>query len=208
MHFTISNASLVTWLDGGLRLDTKVTLETTAANLHVGSEILTSGQFTIEAWVTTPDLGQGLDPPDGAPDHATIVNISGGIVSYNALLGQVGDTWVARARTSATDNAAMPEIATTAGVVKKDKITHLALVVNGTTRVLYVDGTPVTSTPIATGAINWDPTYAIRIGDATDPVTYDRRWRGIIYFLAVWDRALMPTEVTQNRDARYDCSEC
>ena len=206
LHFTINPVSAVAWVPGGLRLTNRVTIET-VANPHIGAEIVASKEFTIEVWVATSDVSQGTDAPDppSAPDHATVVNVSASIISFNALIGQVGSTWIGRARTTVTGADARPEIASSAGIVQVNKISHLVLVANTTERLLYVDGIPLMSSPVGAGMLNWDPSYAIRIGDA---INYERQWLGTIYFMAIYDRALTAAEVMQNRSARHDCTEC
>lgn len=207
MHMTVETEAAVTWVSGGLRLDSRVTIAT-AASPHVSNDISVSKAFTVEAWVSTANLTQGLDGSvDGAPDHATIVNVSGSIVSFSGLIGQIGDKWVGRARSSATGTNALPEIETMPGKAKADTVTHLVLVANGTSRILYVDGSPFTSTPSGVGVVDWDPSYPIRVGDS-GAAGYDRTWLGTIYFLAIYDRALLQGEVQQNRDAGYQCPEC
>ena len=134
----------------------------------------------------------------------TIVNASGSIVSYSALIGQVGDKWIGRSRSNQTSGDAMPEITATAPIVA-NKITHLVLVANASARILYVDGMPYSSSPSGAGTVDWDEAYKLRLGDA---ITYDRQWLGTIWLLAIYDRALSAAEVKQNFDAKHDCTSC
>lgn len=202
MHLTVMTPSAVTWVLGGLRLDRRVTIATPVAP-HVGQAIETSQQFTIEVWASTADVAQGLD---GASDHATIVSASGTILTFNALIGQVGSSWIGRARYTNTPDGG-PEIVTDAGKCDASKIQHLALVASASERTLYVDGEGFESTVNNMDMVVWETSYPIRIGDSSAN-EYDRSWLGTIYFLAIYDRALTPAQIAQNRAAGYNCVEC
>jgi hypothetical protein len=54
--------------------------------------------------------------------------------------------------------------------------------------------------------LDWDPSYSLRLGDHSAP--YERGWRGTLWLLAIYDRALLSTEIMQNFDAGHDCGDC
>ncbi len=205
MHLTIESPGAVTWVAGGLRLDSRVTIASDP-NPHVGRAISMSGEFTLEIWVTPLDTTQGIDPPDaGGLDFASVVQASGSIASNSAMITQIGDRWAGRSRTTATTADASPEIAAVSGSVTTGAVTQLALVTSTSTRTLYVNAAAHSSTPNAAGAAVWDESYKIRIGDA---INYDRQWRGTVWYMAIYDRALTPQQIMTNREAGIDCSGC
>lgn len=210
MHLTIETPAAVTWVTGGLRIDSRVTIASDP-NPHGAKSIANSGAFTLEIWVTPADITQGTDPPDGiGVDFATILQASGSINSHNLMVTQVGDSFAARVRTAATMNGdnpqnATPDIQAIGGSVTPGAITQLVLVGSATERVLYVNGTPFMSNPGSQGALLWDDTYKIRIGDT---INYDRHWKGTLWFMALYDRALSPADILTNRGAGFDCTGC
>lgn len=204
MDLSIASMTAVTWVAGGLRIDGNAKISS-LAQPHVGQAIEISGQFTVELWASPENATQGAEVLTDGPDYAVMFTASGSIVSRDATIAQVGDRWMARSRTTATDNNGLPEIRTPAGVVKSGVPTHLVLSTTSTTRTLYVNGTPYTSSPSGIGMLNWDRSYTLRVGDED---IYDRQWHGTAWMMAIYDRALSDAEIQQNFQAGFDCPSC
>lgn len=204
MDLTIGSPAAATWVAGGLRIDGQAKIAS-LPQPHVGQGIMDSGEVTIEVWVTTPNATQGTDQLADGPDYATVFTASGSIISRDATIAQVGGRWTGRSRTATTDNNGLPEIVTPDGTVGTTAPTHLVLTTTATSRTLYVNGKAYTSSPSGIGPLNWDRSYRLRVGDED---LYDRRWLGTIWVLAVYDRALSPSEIQQNLLAGHDCASC
>ena len=212
MDLTIAMPGETVWVTGGLQIIGRGTISSTSAP-HIGQTIQNVKEVTVEAWVTpTNDVqGDGTDPFDGAPDYAAVFMASGSIVSYSALIAQTGDRWITRSRTNTPPTqperaAGFPEIQAPSASAMANKVTHLVLVTSATTRTLYVDGVPQTSTPEGLGTLDWDPSYALRFADHS--AGYERGWQGTLWVVALYDRSLLPQEVQQNFEAGHDCLDC
>ncbi|MEO1064503.1 MAG: LamG-like jellyroll fold domain-containing protein [Actinomycetota bacterium] len=99
-----------------------------------------------------------------------------------------------RARSTNT-TLGTPTVATPPGTATTT-LTHVVMThtTNGT-RTLYLDGTPTTTDTIAGTLTNWDPDYPLTIANTTDGT---RPWNGTLCLIAIYDRALTPTEITTN----------
>ncbi|MCW5800892.1 MAG: LamG domain-containing protein [Deltaproteobacteria bacterium] len=194
---TLPSGAGVTWGGGGLRFDAR-TSAVSAPTPHVNRDVRLSNAVTLEAWVTPAVASQG------ANNYAVIASTSVSVMLRNIALEQRGAAWVGRVRTTATTGNAEPAIIATAPI-DTAMPTHLVLVADATSRVLYVNGEPFTS-PGAEGVMSgWDPNYKLRIGDEDSA---DRHWLGTLWLLAIHDAALTADEVMQNYRAGHDCSGC
>ena len=198
LTLTFSGTSMITWQDGGVRLNARSTA-TSITRPHLNADIKTSGAASLEAWVMPANATQGES------SYALIAASSVSIMLRNIALEQRGNTWAARARTSATNANGEPAIVANVPVSTTEP-THLVVVVDASTRVLYVNGVAFQSSPEGGGTMTtWDPNYKFRIGDEDGA---DRAWLGTLWLVAMYDRALTPGEVMTNYLARHDCVGC
>ncbi len=203
MDLTITPTTAISWVAGGLDVVAKASIAS-SDNPHAGRQINDADAMTIEVWLTPNDVTQGTGPADaGGPDFATVVTLSGSIVSRAATIAQVGDHWIGRIRTTIDGNG-NPEIVTPAGTAST-AVTHLVLVASPTSRGLFVNGVVSMSSPSGVGSLDWDIHYPFRL---SDEAVYDRRWSGKIWLMAVYNRALNAAEVEQNRMAGHNCADC
>jgi hypothetical protein len=193
----LSPTSMVTHLDGSLRIDARSTA-VSSPTPHVNADAKKTGGVTLEAWVMPADATQG------AAQYAVIASITVSVMLHNISLEQRGGIWAARVRTVATTTSGDPVIP--GPIVDTSKPTHLVLVADATQRVLYVNGTPYVSAPEDPGVLtNWDPNFKIRFFDEDSA---DRHWQGTVWLVAMYARALAPAEIMQNLLAGPDCFEC
>jgi hypothetical protein len=163
---------------------------TTTASDKLGTRIKSSGEFTIEAWVA---------PANVAQEDANIVSYSGGDTSRNVTLGQHGYQYEAYTRSNKTDNNGETVLITAAGDRDAQaSLQHVVLTydpVNG--RKLYVNGKYTGDADAQGGGSlsNWDDTFALVLGNET---TGNRKWAGLIKFVAIHDRALTLDQIQQN----------
>ena len=151
----------------------------------------TSGRLSVAAWVYARSR----------PKWASIVKNRGDSLPGQFSLGLEGDAGHLVARI--TDEAGQDAYArqSDGGSLPIDRWAHVAFVADGQTLRLYQDGTEVGSVPCGNVAANQMPrSMAIGMRTSDDGLTQSRsnngeRWDGLIDELAVYHRALSPTEV-------------
>ncbi|MAD80091.1 MAG: hypothetical protein CMJ50_04500 [Planctomycetaceae bacterium] len=146
-----------------------------------------SGEITIEAWVRPAKSNQ--------TGPARIVTLSKNGSERNFTLGQDGDKFDVRFRTTETSKNGIPSL----GSSNKSLTTKLMHVVYtrdraGRTRI-YLNGKQRAEGRISGGTSNWDGSFRLAIGNEH---SRDRQWLGSYHLVAVYNRDLMPKEVEQN----------
>ena len=177
----------VTWLGStnGVRFDGGRIGTTAPATKLIDALTLTS-RSTVEVWCEPDNLSQS--------GPARILSIGADPSLQNFLLGQVTDDIEVRLLHTGKSAGADPRLSTADGFLTT-ALTHLVHVYDGTTERLYVNGVAHPTEVVSTGTYVWDPTDPFGIGNAA---TNDRPWRGTIRQVAVYDRALSPTEIGLN----------
>lgn len=161
------------------------------ASLQPASKLIAaakaSGEVTIEAWITPGKASQS--------GPARIVTLSQDTSRRNFTLGQDGDRWDVRFRTTKTDQNGLPSLAGPSKSVHVRR-THVVYTFDrtGTAR-LYVDGKQTAEKQLGGDLSNWDDNYRLAVGDE---LTGERRWDGAVHFVALYNRALSAEEVAQN----------
>ena len=188
---TIDNLSAVTWLPGALRLDSSARLSNAAAATKLIQACQASQEITIEAWVTPLRYDQS--------GPARIVTLAQDTTSHNFLLGQdviPRNAFVARLRTSITDQHGKPAVATRPGAVAF-ALRHVVFTRAASGQeVFYVD-TVARLQLLRTGSLApWNSSYPLGLGSelSGDP----QGWLGDLHRVAIYDRALSQAEVEQN----------
>lgn len=149
-----------------------------------------SNELTIEAWLK-PDNTKQSGP-------ARIVSISKDTSNRNITLGQDGDKFDVRLRTTKTSGNGLPSVSTNPGVVQTER-THVVYTRSRDGRaVIYVNGKEVKSQTIDGNLSNWDMSYRLSIANE---VSGDRPWLGELSLVAIYSRALKSDEVRSNFDA-------
>ena len=165
----------------------------TSSSRKVHDLIEATGEYSVEAWVA---------PALVAADKSYMVSYSGGDSVRNFTLGQTNQQYDFIMRSSNTDLNGMAQLQTPkAAMLLQASLQHVVLTydpVNG--RQIYVNGVNSgVMDPQKGGTIaNWDNTFALVLGNE---VSGDRSWQGLIKFVAIHDRALTATQITQNYNA-------
>ncbi len=142
--------------------------------------------LTIEAWIEPADTKQS--------GPARIVTLSRNGSNRNFTVGQDGNRYDVRLRTTSTSTNGIPSLTAPAKTVKT-KITHLVYTRarNGKAR-LYLDGKLAQQTDVSGNFSNWD-SFQFALGNEQDN---NRQWRGTYHLVAVYNRDLSAKEVQQN----------
>ena len=196
LNLTIANTSNATWLSGGgLDVHSATIIESATAATKITSACQATNEITIEAWVRPDNLTQG--------GPARIATLSQNTGNRNFTLGQEGNDYIGRLRTSTTNNNGMPNL-----VAHDDVQTSLQHVVftrddNSNTR-MYVNGVLVHGGTRTGNFSNWNSSYKFALANE---LTNDRAWKGTFYRVAVYNRALNSSQVSQNYFAGFDCED-
>jgi mono/diheme cytochrome c family protein len=192
VNLTLSGS--VNWVGGwGIDIRGGKAQGTTAASRKLHDLILTTGEFSIEAWVAPANVVQ---------ENAFIAGYSGGTTSRNVTLGQTMYNYDFFNRETTTGANGAPALSTPdAAEVLQATLQHVVATydpVNG--RRIYVNGVLSTQPdPVAPGLLtDWNDTYALVVGNE---VSGDRPWQGVVRMIAIHNRALTQAQIQQNFDA-------
>lgn len=151
---------------------------------RVSDAVRLSGRFSVEVWIEPANTDQS--------GPARIITISPSSSVRNFTLGQDGNRFDVRFRTTTTSDNAIPSTATTAGSVAK-RLMHVVFTRDraGRTR-FYLDGKLNTETQLTGTTINWDGSYRLALANE---FSNDRPWLGTYHLVALYNRDLLPSEV-------------
>jgi hypothetical protein len=192
MDLTLSGN--VQWFGGwGLNFAGGKAQASTGPSGKLKNLIATTGEYSIEAWVTPGNVVQ---------EDMRIVSYSASLTNRNFNLGQTMYNYDFFNRTNLTSANGDPQLSTPdAAEVLQASLQHVVATfhpVNG--RRIYVDGTLVAQLDPAPGGVvtSWDSSYAFVLGNE---VSNNRMWNGVIRLVAIHNRALTPAQIQQNFDA-------
>lgn len=193
LDLQINDPGAVTWLPGGgLTLDTATIVRTPGAATKVIDAAVSSNEITVEAWLVPASTAQN--------GPARIVTCSADLNSRNFMLGQgvfeaSDDQYTMRLRTTLTNGNGQPELSTDGGSLTTN-LTHVVYTRDSSgVAVIYQDGGQRISGYIGGAMTPWNTGFALGLGNE---LTEDRPWLGTFYLVAVYDRALSPSEIGQN----------
>ena len=182
----------VTWVGGwGVSIKNGAKLQgTTTGSAKLHDKILTSGQFTIEAWIAPDNVTQmGAD----------IVSYSGGDTARNVTLGQTQSNYDFALRATTTGANGTPLFSTpTASMAVQATQQHVVLTYDAVTgRQLFVNGVLVATGDAQKGGSlsQWDNTFALVLGNE---VSNTKPWSGELRMVAVYSHAMTQSEVQTN----------
>ncbi|MFK7907464.1 MAG: LamG-like jellyroll fold domain-containing protein, partial [Chitinophagales bacterium] len=196
LNLNIANTSNATWLPGGgLDVHSPTIIQSAAAASKITTACKATNEVTIEAWVRPDNLTQN--------GPARIATLSQNTGNRNFTLGQDGDDYVGRLRTTTTNNNGMPNL--TAHDDAQTTLQHVVFTrdTNGNTR-MYVNGALVHGDTRTGNFSNWDSSYKFALANE---LSNDRAWKGTYYRVAVYNRALNSAQVNQNYFAGFDCED-
>jgi len=151
------------------------------------AEAKSSKEFSIEVWLTPAT--------DSQTGPARIVTLSRDSGQRNFTLGQDGNRFDLRFRTTKTDQNGLPSLASPAGTATTRK-SHIVFTFDATADVsCYLDGKQVASRQFGGDLANWDDNLQLAIGDE---LTGERRWEGTLHFIALYSKALSPEQIARN----------
>ncbi|MCK4587783.1 MAG: LamG domain-containing protein, partial [Gammaproteobacteria bacterium] len=176
-----------------------------AQNTKLRDHIVSSGAYSIEAWVVPATVNQGT-----AGDPARIISYSAGTTTRNFTLGQAEYRYEYMNRNEYSDANGMPSFITSdADEDLQASQQHVVVTYDPTLgRKIYVNGVDVSTTgmdadvdpatPLGGSLTDWDDSFAFILGSeagGADP------WVGKLRLVAIHNRAMTQAQITQNFDA-------
>ncbi len=187
----IGNPVAVRLLPGALELLPGGTLKSRSRPAKISDMVRIGRELTLEAWVRPSEIDQS--------GPATILAMSNGTDERNFLLGQEGDRYVARFRTSKTDTEGRPGLSTSSSTAGDD-LTHLVFTRDRTGRArIFLNGAQSVEGTIPGGVEDWEKA-SVTLGYESG---VGRHWTGTFYLVAIYGRDLSAHEVARNFRAGY-----
>ncbi|MFP6906208.1 MAG: LamG domain-containing protein, partial [Verrucomicrobiota bacterium] len=164
---------------GQLEIRGKTLVRSEQPATRVAEAIQRSGALSVEAWIEP--FTRNLSGP------ARIVSLSGNTTQRNFTLGQDGDAYDCRLRTSRTSNNGLPSLASR----KQSLVPRLTHVVytrdrDGKARI-YLDGKQNAARDVGGDLKNWDKGFHLALANEH---TSDRPWQGRYHLVALYSRSL------------------
>jgi len=195
MDLSVSDPSSVTWTSGALSLDSATHVRTMGPASKLYAACTATNEFTIEAWIRTATVSQ-----DGPARIITMTH--GGGANFMLGQGRYGgypqDTFDGRVRSTdypSGGDGGGPQLTTPSGTVTAELL-HVAMTRDAAGAAqIYVNGERQAAATIGGAFSNWNPDGVLCLGNE---LSVARPWRGAYHLVALYDRALSPTDIDQN----------
>ena len=185
LNLEIADPSRVKWTPEGLEIfgATKLVSPTDEGKWE---SLRRNNELTVEAWLRPAKISQ--------EGPARIVSLSSDPTHRNFTLGHDKQNFDLRLRTSRTSTNGIPSTATRSRTVTM-QLTHLVVTRDRSGKVRwYLNGKQNADAQVDGDLRNWRPMPLVLGNEATG----DRPWLGMLSLVAIYDRALSPSEVDRN----------
>lgn len=190
MDLVISNPKAVRRRSGSLRIVGDTLISTKTPSTHLTEAVQRTREFSLEVWVTPAKANQ--------TGPARIATLSKNGSERNITLGQDGDKFDVRFRTTKTNSNGIPSTSTAAKSLRP-KLTHLIYTRDRSGRArIYLDGKMTTEKMVPGTPANWDRSFKLALGNEHSK---DRLWLGTYHLIALYNRSLSASEVRQHFQA-------
>ncbi len=190
LNLTIANPNTVVWLpDGGIDINSAPMISSVGSS-KIHTACSSSNAISLEAWLLPDNTSQN--------GPARILSLSSNTTNRNFTLGQEGDRYDVRLRTSTTTLNGTPSLTVPASTVKLE-LTHVIYTRDSTGNAsIYINGIPQVVGSVDGVLSNWNTAYNLLLANEQ---TNDRPWLGELYLAAVYCEALNPSQVQKNFSA-------
>jgi hypothetical protein len=175
-----------------------------AQNTKLRDHIVSSGEYSVEAWVVPANVNQGT-----AGDPARIISYSAGTTTRNFTLGQAEYRYEYMNRNEYSDANGRPSFITNDAdedlqasqqhvVVTYDPILGRKIYVNGVDVSTTGNADVDPATTLGGSLTDWDDSFAFLLGSEAGG---DDPWTGKLRLVAIHNSALTQGQITQNFEA-------
>ena len=190
LDLLIENAQQVRRSQGALEIRGKTLIRSDKPASKIINAVRRSGEISVEAWVRTARLNQ--------EGPARIVTLSQDARQRNFTLGQEGDQLQARLRSTKTSVNGIPAVDSPRKSLVPLRI-HVVYTRNRSGQAaLHIDGRRRAARRVSGDLSNWNANYRLALANE---LNRERPWQGTLYLVAVYNRALTPSEIAQNFQA-------
>ena len=187
LDLRIEKTTAVRWNESSLEVISPTKIQSINAARKLYDNLKRSGAITIEAWITPKNSSQN--------GPARVVSMSNNSVQRNFTLGQEGDRYQIRLRTTSTSDNGIPDSNSGKGKAEA-KLTHVVYTRDrGGNVLVYVNGKRTASKKVSGKFSNWDRGFPLVVANERSA---DRPWIGEIHLVAIYSRALTSFDVSQN----------
>ncbi|MFT5856371.1 MAG: hypothetical protein ACI8XO_003625 [Verrucomicrobiales bacterium] len=187
LHLRIANSQNIRRSAGSLEVHSPTIICSDRAATKINGAIKRSGEITVEAWIHPANTQQA--------GPARLVTVSSDSSNRNFTIGQESHKYDSRFRTNKSGNNGLPSIPSASRSVKMQPSHVVYTRETGGRAIFYIDGKKVTEKNIAGTPNNWDSSMKLALANE---LSNDRPWLGTFYLVAIYDRALSQSEVSQN----------
>jgi len=193
LNLSIESPTATRWMPGRLSINGTTLIASNTAADKVTNALKASKQLSIEAWLAPANTNQG--------GPARIVTLSQSPTTRNFTLGQANSAFNMRLRTTNTSNNGLPSTSTTSNPVTT-ALTHVVFTRDTAgNAAIYVNGSKQANATVGGDFNNWSSNFRLALANEFNG---DRPWQGELHLVAIFDRALSSTEVSQNFNAGPD----
>ena len=188
MDLTIADPGAVSWIPGGngLSINEPTLIAADVPATKIIDAVRETTELTVVAWIKNGNDTQG------GPARTVTISVDTG--PRNFLLGQEGEGYQVRLRTSNTElkPVAAHRIIVLDGAVT-DTISRLVHTFDADGEsTLYLNGEEIGSVNLGGDFSTWDDTYTLALGNEH---TIDRPWVGEMYLVAIYNKSYTPNTV-------------
>lgn len=193
VDLTIENPGDVRRAAGSLEVIGDTQIRSNKPPRRMIEAIRRSGEITVEAWLQPANTKQ--------QGPARIVTLSRNGSNRNVTLGQEGDRYDVRLRTTSTNSNGLPSISSPKESLQT-KLTHVVYTRNRKGQAkLFLNGQRESQDDVSGSTSNWDNNYQLALANEFGG---SRQWRGTYYLVAIYKRDLSRSEIQQNYQAGPD----
>ncbi|MFK7769308.1 MAG: DUF1592 domain-containing protein [Mariniblastus sp.] len=186
----VQDEDAVSFSGGAVEFKSQGIIKSNNITPRVAAAVIRSGEVTLEAWVQPANLSQ--------KGPARIFTYSRNSNDRSFTIGQDGNKFEFRVRSTQTSNNGIPSLTSSAGSAKTE-LTHLVYTRDRTGRTrIYINGELDVEKTMPGDLTNWTADFHLGIGNE---MSGDRPWLGKINLLAVYQRDLLPHEVRHQFEA-------
>ena len=187
LDLKIENPDAVQWQKGALIVRSSTKIGSAGPANKMTAAVRRSNAVSIEAWVKPANTKQS--------GPARLVTLSADSSQRNFTLGQDGNRYEVRLRTTSTSTNGIPATPAPANTVST-KLTHIVYTRDAAGNAsVFVNGKRRVSKKVAGKLSGWNEGYRFALANE---LTGDRPWLGELHLVAIYSRALSAKEIQQN----------